>query len=74
MGSRKAVVNFLDRSRELFSLLHADSESLTDLDLQLVRSQLHMLEIQIANIQSLRELRLKDGETATYLEQLRRGD
>ena len=74
MGNRKAVVNFLDRSRDLFTLLHADSEVLTDLDLQLVRSQLHMLEIQITNIQSLRELRLKDGETASYLEQLRRAD
>jgi len=74
MGTRKAVANFLDRSRELFTLLHADSGSLSDLDLQLVRSQLHMLEIQITNIQSLRELRLKDGETANYLEQLRKGD
>ena len=74
MGTRKAVTNFLDRSRDLFTVLHTESEVLTDLDLQLVRSQLHMLEIQITNIQSLRELRLKDGETAHYLEQLRRGD
>ena len=74
MGTQKAVANFLHRSRELFHLLHDDSEVLSDLDLQLVRSQLHMLEIQITNIQSLRELRIKDGETATYLEQLRRGD
>jgi len=74
MGTRKALTDFLHRSQELFHLLHQDSEGLTDLDLQLVKSQLHILEIQITNIQSYRELRLKDDETATYLEQLRRGD
>jgi hypothetical protein len=74
MRPRKTVANFLDSSRELFELLHHDTGGPSDLDLQLVRSQLHMLEIQITNIQSLRELRLKDGETAIYLEQLRRGD
>jgi hypothetical protein len=74
MGTRKAVANFMHSSRELFNLLHQDTESPSDLDLQLVRSQLHILEMQITNIQSLRELRLKDGETATYLAQLRRAD
>jgi hypothetical protein len=73
MGTRKAVANFMHCSRQLFDLLHQDTEGPSDLDLQLVRSQLHILEIQITNIQSLRELRLKDGETAIYLEQLRRG-
>lgn len=74
MGTRKAVASFMHSSRHLFNLLHQDTEGPSDLDLQLVRSQLHMLEIQITNIQSLRELRLKDGETATYLAQIRRGD
>ena len=74
MDARKAGGNFLHHSRELFNLLREDSEDLTDLDLQVLRSQLHMLEIQITNIQSFRELRMKDGETAMYLEQLRRGD
>ena len=51
-------------SQEFFNLLHEDSEGLTNLDLQLVRSQLHMLEIQVTNIQSLRGVaieRCKDG-------------
>ena len=74
MSARKTVGNFLHRGQELFNLLHEDSEGLTNLDLQLVRSQLHMLEIQVTNIQSLRELRLKDVKTASYLEQIRRGN
>ena len=71
---RRAADRFLHRGKELFHLLHADDDSFSDFDLQLLRSQLHLLEIQITNIQAFRELRLKDGETATYLEQLRRGD
>jgi hypothetical protein len=74
MDARRAVDQYLDFSKELFHLLHGGSEDLTDLDLQLLRSQLHVLEIQITNIQSFRELRLKDDETAAYLEHLRRGD
>ena len=74
MDARRVVGDFLYLSKELFHLLHQDSEDLTDLDLQLLRSQLHVLEIQITNIQSLRELRTKDSETAKYLEELRRGD
>ena len=74
MNSRRAADGFLHLGKELFHLLHADSDSFTDFDLQLLRSQLHLLEIQITNIQAFRELRLKDGETAAYLEQLRRGD
>ena len=74
MDTRRAVDGFLYFGKELFHLLHDDSEGLTDIELQLLRSQLHVLEIQITNIQTLRELRMKDGETANYLEQLRRGD
>jgi hypothetical protein len=74
MDARRIVDDFLYLGKELFHLLHEDSEGLTDLDLQLLRSQLHVLEIQITNTQAFRELRLKDSETARYLEQLRRGD
>ena len=74
MDARRAVDGFLYLGKELFHVLHDDSEDLSDFELQLLRSQLHALEIQITNIQTLRELRTKDGETANYLEQLRRGD
>ena len=74
MDARRAVDGFLYLGKELFRALHHDSEDLCDFELQLLRSQLHVLEIQITNIQTLRELRTKDGETANYLEQLRRGD
>lgn len=74
MDTRRAVDDFVYLGKELFHALHDDSEHLTDLELQLLRSQLHVLEIQVTNIQTLRELRTKDGETANYLLQLRRGD
>ena len=74
MDTRQAVDDFLHLGKELFHLLHADSDGFTDLDLQLLRSQMHLLEIQTTNIQTFRELRLKDGETATDFEQLWKGD
>ena len=74
MDARRAVDGFLYLGKALFHVLHHDSEDLSDFELQLLRSQLHVLEIQITNIQTLRELRTKDGETANYLEPLRRGD
>lgn len=74
MDTRGVADDFLHLGKVLFHLLHAESNGFTDFELQLLRSQLHLLEIKIMNIQSFRELRLKDGETATYLEQLRRGD
>jgi hypothetical protein len=74
MDTRRTADDFLSVGKVLFHLLHTESDGFTDFDLQLLRSQLHLLEIQITNMQTFRELRLKDGETATYLEQLRRGD
>jgi hypothetical protein len=72
--ARRTVDDFLHLGKEIFHVVQTGSEGLTDFDLQLLRSQLHVLEIQISNLQAFRQLRLMDGETATYLEQLRRGD
>lgn len=74
MDARRAVDDFLYLGKGLFHILHDGSQELTDLELQLLRSQLHLLEIKVTNIQTLRQLRTKDGETAAYLERLRRGD
>jgi hypothetical protein len=41
--------------------------------LQMLRSQLHILELQTTNIQHFRQLRLRDHETAADLEQIRKG-
>lgn len=72
--ARRTVDDFLHVGKEIFHLLQTESEGLTDFDLQLLRSQLHVLEIQVSNLQSFRQLRLMDRETAIYLEQLRRGE
>jgi hypothetical protein len=77
MDTRRTVDNFLHHGKVLFHLLQTETENLNDLDVQLLRSQLHVLEIQISNLQAFRQLRSKDAETtetATYLEQLRSGD
>jgi hypothetical protein len=74
MDPRRTVDDFLHLGEELFRLMQADSNAVLDPDLQRMRSQLHLLEIQISTIQALRELRLKKGETTTYLEKLRSGD
>lgn len=72
--ARRTIDEFLHAGKAIFHLMQTESEGLTDFDLQLLRSQLHVLEIQVSNLQSFRQLRLMDGETAIYLEQLRRGD
>lgn len=72
--ARRTVDDFLHVGKEIFHLLQTETEGLSDFDLQLLRSQLHVLEIQISNLQAFRQLRLMDGETAIYLEQLRRAD
>lgn len=72
--ARRTVDDFLHVGKEIFHLLQTETEGLSDFDLQLLRSQLHVLEIQISNLQAFRQLRLVDGETAIYLEQLRRAD
>ena len=72
--TRRTVDDFLHVGKEIFHLLQTETEGLSDFDLQLLRSQLHVLEIQISNLQAFRQLRLMDGETAIYLEQLRRAD
>ena len=73
MKARQTVDKFIGTAKDVFSVLKTESESLTDLDLQMLRSQLHMLEIETTNIQHFRELRLKDSETASDLEHIRRG-
>ena len=68
MDTRRTIGEFLHLGKELFHLLNEDSEGATDIDLQLLQSQLHILEIQITNLQSFRRLRSTDGKTAIYIE------
>ena len=68
MDTRRTIGEFLHLGKELFHLLNEDREGATDIDLQVLRSQLRVLEIQIANLQSLRRLRSTDDKKAIYID------
>lgn len=74
MDARQTTDSFLHHGKEMFHLLRTESEGLTDFDLQLLRSQLHLLAIETSNIQAFRKVHRLDGETVTYLEQLQKAD
>ena len=57
MDVSQAVKDFVIQSKELFHLLRREGRDLSDLELHMLRSQLHLLEIEATNLQTFKQLR-----------------
>lgn len=53
----QAVKDFVTQSKELFDLLRREGHGLSDRELHMLRSQLHILELEAANLQTFKRLR-----------------
>jgi len=56
MDVSRTVDDFVFHGQELVRLLRCEADSLTDLDLQTILFQLHIIEIETANLKSFRQL------------------
>jgi len=52
----RAVNDFVTQSNELFQLLRREGCGLSERELHMLRSQLHLLEIEATNLQTLKQL------------------
>jgi len=57
MDLSRAVDDFLDHGKDLFDLLRREGHDLSPLDLHKLRANLHILEVEAADLQTLRQLR-----------------
>lgn len=56
MNIADAVNLFVAHSRQLSVALHQEGRKLSEVDLHKLRSQLHVLEIETANLQTYKDL------------------
>ena len=56
MDVRRATSEFVVKGAELFHLIKAEGDDLTAIDLHMLRTQLQVLDIEAANLQTLKEL------------------
>jgi hypothetical protein len=63
MDVRQATNEFVTKGAELFHLIRSDGDALTVIDLHMLRTQLQVLDIEAANLQTFREL---DGDKARH--------
>ena len=57
MDASDAVKLFVVPSKELCGLLQREGHGLSNIDLHMLRVQLHVLEMEATNLQTYRELR-----------------
>ena len=57
MDVSQAVKDFVIQSKELIDLLRREGHGLSDRELHMLRSQLHILEIEATNLQTFKRLR-----------------
>ena len=60
MDTSRTVDAFVFHGQELVRLLRCEGDNLTDLDLQTILFQLHIIEIETANLKSFRQLPSKN--------------
>lgn len=56
MDVSQAVKDFVIQSKELVHLLRREGRGLSEVDLHMLRSQLHILEIEVTNLQTFKQL------------------
>ena len=56
----REIEEFLRNSRGLFQRLKRDGHTLSELELHRLRTQLHLLEIEAMNLQTLKKLQSRD--------------
>lgn len=65
MDLSRAVEDFLLHGKDLFDLLRREGHDLSPLDLHRLRANLHIFEIEAADLQTLRQLRrVRSGDRA----------
>ena len=57
MDVAQAVKDFVMQSQELCHALRREGRDLSDRELHMLRSQLHILEIEVTNLQTFKQLR-----------------
>jgi hypothetical protein len=60
MDVSRAVEDFVLHGQELVRVLRCEGDSLSDLDLQTILFQLHIIEIETANLKTFRQLQAKN--------------
>ena len=60
MHSTRALLEFLPHAQALLQVLRHESHELSDIDLHMLTTQLHLLEIEATNLQTFRQLQLTD--------------
>ena len=60
MHSSHALLEFLPYAQALLHVLRYKSHELSDIDLHMLTTQLHLLEIEATNLQTFRKLQLTD--------------
>ena len=56
MDVRRATSNFVAQGADLFHLIKVEGDALTAIDLHMLRAQLQVLDLEAANLQTLKEL------------------
>ena len=56
MDASRTLDDFVFHGQELVRLLRCEGDNLTDLDLQTILFQLHIIEIETANLKTFRQL------------------
>jgi hypothetical protein len=60
MDASRTVDGFVFHGQELVRLLRCEGDNLTDLELQTILFQLHVIEIEAANLRTFRQLQSKN--------------
>lgn len=60
MNVSRTVDGFVFHGQELVRLLRCEGDNLTDLDLQTILFQLHVIEIEAVNLKTFRQLQSKN--------------
>jgi len=63
MDVRRATSEFVLKGAELFHLIRSEGDALTATDIHMLRTQLQVLDIEVSNLQTFREL---DGDKARH--------